>query len=151
MKLAERDEHFVVGYTVRTDNTAEADPKQARLPDLWRRATAPDAFAAVEGRLDDRMYAVLTDYESDHHGAYTEVVGVAVADLGRIPEGFVGVRVPAAQCLLVPVRGPIPQALVEAWQGVWQYTESGDTPARSFATDLEIYHEDGADLFLSVA
>ena len=73
-----------------------------------------------------------------------------VCKLTDVPEGLVAVRVPTAQCLLVPARGPMPRALVEAWYGIRRHSESGATPARSFATDLEVHHADGADLYISV-
>ncbi|MEV6596591.1 effector binding domain-containing protein [Actinoplanes sp. NPDC051346] len=151
MTLVDRPELLVAGYAVRTDNAAEADPARGQLPGLWQRATAPDAFAGVPGRADDRMYAVLTDYESDHHGAYTQIVGVAVTDSTAVPDAMTTVRVPAARCLLVPARGPMPQALIEAWRGVWRHTDAGVTPARTFTTDLEIHHADGADIYLAVS
>lgn len=149
MKLVDRDELLIEGYAVRSSNAAEADPTRAQLPGLWQRARMPTAFAGVSGRLDDRLYAVLTDYESDHRGSFTQIVGVAVADLVDLPEGLVAVRVPAARCLLLPARGPMPQALIAAWHRAWRHTDSGATPARSFTTDLEIHHADGADLYLA--
>lgn len=146
-QITNRDEVLVVGYAVRTDNAAEADPHRGLLGPLWGRATAPGAFDSVTGRLDDRMYAVLTDYESDHTGAYTEIVGVAVGSFDGLPEGLVGVRVPAGRAWKLEARGPMPQALIESWMQAW-----GDPIAarRSFGTDLEIHHADGADLYLAV-
>ncbi len=148
--VTNRDEMLVVGFAVRTTNADEMDPARAKLPALWHRAGAPGAFAHVPGRVDENLYAVLTDYESDHHGAYTQIVGTAVRTVPRLPEGMVAVRVPAAQSLLVEARGPMPQAILEAWQRVWKHTENGGTPARSFGTDLEVHHPGGADLYVAV-
>lgn len=150
MDLTERAELLVVGYAVRTDNTDEMDPSRAKLPALWQRAGAPGAFAHVPGRADENLYAVLTDYESDHHGAYTQIVGIAVRTAPRLPEGMVAVRVPGGPALRVEARGPMPQAIVEAWQQVWKHTESGGTPPRAFTTDLEVHHPGGADLYIAV-
>ncbi|KAB8189378.1 AraC family transcriptional regulator [Nonomuraea phyllanthi] len=150
MDVIERAELIVVGFAVRTTNADEMDPARARLPALWHRAGAPGAFAHVPGRVDENLYAVLTDYESDHNGAYTQIVGIGVRTVPRLPEGMVAVRVPAAKALLVEARGQLPQALVEAWQRVWQHTEAGGAPARAFTTDLEVHHRDGADLYIAV-
>ncbi|GIF13707.1 GyrI-like domain-containing protein [Actinoplanes teichomyceticus] len=150
MTPVDRAEVLVAGYALRTTtNAAEADPATAGLPGLWRRALDPDAFTRVTGRLDDRMYAVLTDYESDHRGAYTQVVGVAVGDPGGAG-GLTVVRVPAARCLLRTVRGPMPRALITAWQDIWRHTDAGAEPARAFTTDLEVHHAGGADIYLAV-
>ncbi|GAA2661561.1 GyrI-like domain-containing protein [Nonomuraea recticatena] len=148
--IVERSEVLVVGLAVRTSNADEMDPSRARLPILWQRAGAPGAFAHVPGRLDENLYAVLTDYESDHHGAYTQIVGVGVRTVPRLPEGMVAVRVPAGRTLKVEARGQMPQAIIDAWQRVWKHTESGGTPARSFTTDLEVHHPAGADLYIAV-
>ncbi|MEV0229785.1 effector binding domain-containing protein [Nonomuraea sp. NPDC050786] len=150
MDVTERAELIVVGFAVRTTNADEMDPAQAKLPALWQRAGAPGAFAHVPGRVDENLYAVLTDYESDHNGAYTQIVGTGVRTVPRLPEGMVAVRVPAAQSLKLEVRGPMPQALVDAWQQVWKHTESGGTPSRAFTTDLEVHHPEGADLYIAV-
>ncbi|MEU7001752.1 effector binding domain-containing protein [Nonomuraea sp. NPDC046570] len=146
----ERSELLVVGLAVRTTNADEMEPSRAKLPGLWQRAGAPGAFAHVPGRADENLYAVLTDYESDHHGAYTQIVGVAVRTVPRLPEGMVAVRVPAGRALKVEARGPMPGAVVDAWKQVWQHTETGGTPARSFGTDLELHHPGGADLYIAV-
>ncbi|MFI6594733.1 GyrI-like domain-containing protein [Nonomuraea sp. NPDC050536] len=150
MDVVERAEVLVVGYAVRTTNTDEMDQAKAKLPALWQRAGGPGAFAHVPGRIDENLYAVLTDYESDHHGAYTQILGVGVRTVPRLPEGMVAVRVPAGQSLKVEARGSMPQAIIDAWMQVWKHTESGGTPPRSFATDLEIHHPEGADLYIAV-
>ncbi|GAA3158001.1 hypothetical protein GCM10010466_55940 [Planomonospora alba] len=150
MNIVDRPEVLVVGYAVRTCNADEMDPARAKLPALWQRAGVPGAFAHVPGRVDESLYAVLTDYESDHHGFYTQVVGVAVRTAAALPEGMVAVRVPAVPALRLEARGSMPGALVECWQRMWKHTESGGTPPRAFSTDLEIHHPEGVDLYVAV-
>ena len=148
--IVERPEMLVVGYAARTTPAAEADPSRAQLPALWQRAGAPGAFAHVPARVDENLYAVLTDYESDHRGAYTQIVGIAVHTAARLPEGMVAVRVPGVPVMKLEARGPMPQALIEAWQQVWQHTESGAAPTRAFTTDVEVHHAEGADLYIAI-
>ncbi|GAB2927969.1 GyrI-like domain-containing protein [Nonomuraea fastidiosa] len=150
MNVTERAELIVVGYVVRTTNADEMDPARAKLPAVWQRAGAPGAFAHVPGRVDENLYAVLTDFESDHHGAFTQIVGTGVRTVPRLPEGMVAVRVPAGQAMKIEVRGPMPQALTDTWQQVWKHTESGGAPARAFTTDLEVHHPEGVDLYIAV-
>lgn len=150
MDVIERAELLVVGFAVRTTNADELDPSRTKLQALWQRAGAPGAFAHVPGRLDENLYAVLTDYESDHNGAYTQIVGVGVRTVPRLPEGMVAVRVPGGKALKLEARGPMPQALIDGWQQVWAHTETGAQPARSFGTDLEVHHAGGADLYIAV-
>ncbi|WP_067473723.1 GyrI-like domain-containing protein [Actinomadura hibisca] len=146
MVFVEREELLVIGIAVRTTNEAEADPSRGLLPGLWARAGAPGAFEHVRFRADDRLYAVLTDYESDEHGAYTQIVGVKVTQLTGPPEGMVAVRVPAARYLKLEARGPMPLSLIQAWQQAWKHTD----PPRTFTTDLEVHTDQGADLLIAV-
>ncbi|MFG1698957.1 GyrI-like domain-containing protein [Nonomuraea sp. NPDC049309] len=150
MNVTERAELIVVGYVVRTTNADEMDPARAKLPAVWRRAGAPGAFAHVPGRVDENLYVVITDFESDHHGAFTKIVGTGVRTVPRLPEGMVAVRVPAGQAMKIEVRGPMPQALIDTWQQVWKHTESGGAPARAFTTDLEVHHPEGVDLYIAI-
>ncbi|MEU4834722.1 GyrI-like domain-containing protein [Streptosporangium sp. NPDC023615] len=150
MIVVDRPEMLVVGHAVRTSNADEMEPGRGRLGALWRRAGSPGAFAHVPGRIDENIYAVLTDYESDHHGAYTQIVGVAVRSAAALPEGMVAVRVPGVPSLRLEARGPMPEALLECWQRLWKHTESGGTPPRAFTTDVEIHHPGGVDLYAAV-
>ncbi|GAA4191113.1 GyrI-like domain-containing protein [Streptosporangium oxazolinicum] len=150
MIVVDRPEMLVVGHAVRTSNADEMEPGRGRLGALWARAGSPGAFAHVPGRVDENIYAVLTDYESDHHGAYTQVVGVAVRSAAALPEGMVAVRVPGVPSLRIEAHGAMPGVLREAWQRLWKHTESGGTPARAFTTDLEVHHPGGADLYVAV-
>jgi len=150
VNIVDRPEVLVVGFAVRTSNADEMDPSRARLPALWARAGAPGAFAHVPGKVDENLYAVLTDYESDHNGAYTQIVGVAVRAAAALPEGMVAVRVPGVPSMRLEARGPMPEALRECWQRVWKHTESGGVPPRAFTTDLEIHHPDGVDLYVAI-
>ncbi|GAA2869973.1 GyrI-like domain-containing protein [Streptosporangium fragile] len=150
MIVVDRPEMLVVGHAVRTSNADEMEPGRGRLGALWARASVPGAFAHVPGRVDENVYAVLTDYESDHHGAYTQIVGVAVRTAAALPEGMVAVRVPGVPSLKLEARGPMPDALLESWQQLWKHTESGGIPARAFTTDLEVHHPGGVDLYAAI-
>ena len=66
MNIVDRPEILVVGYAARTTPAAEADPSRAQLPSLWQRAGAPGAFAHVPGRVDENLYAVLTEGATSH-------------------------------------------------------------------------------------
>jgi predicted transcriptional regulator YdeE len=148
--VVDRPEMLVVGHAVRTSNADEMEQGRGRLGTLWARAGSPGAFAHVAGRVDENLYAVLTDYESDHHGSYTQIVGVAVRSAAALPEGMVAVRVSAVPSMKLEARGQMPDALLDAWQQVWKHTESGGTPPRAFTTDVEIHHRDGVDLYVAV-
>ena len=147
----DRPELLVIGWAVRTRNEQEADPAQAQLPGLWERATAGTIAEHVPHvAAPDTSVAVIHDYESDHDGAYTEVVGAQTTTLSEVPEGMVGVRTQPGRYAVVPVRGPMPGALVDTWSRVHQAEGEGRIK-RAYTTDYELHREGGAFVELHLA
>lgn len=147
--MTDRDEAFyVIGVATRTTNAAESDPATSRLPELWERAYRDPYLAERREHDGAGLIAVLTDYESDHSGAYTQVAGVHAASLTVLPERLVAVAVPAESRCHVPAHGAVPAALIAAWQRIWQHTDAGEI-VRTYQTDYEVHTADGADIYLS--
>jgi predicted transcriptional regulator YdeE len=141
---AVRPEMHVLGRRARTSNALERDPATARIGRLW--AEAP-ALAGVHGA--DRLRAVYFDYEGDHEAPYTIVVGVEVPEPVEPDDGLTLVTAPAADCLVFPARGPLPEAVVDAWREVWEAFPAG-TAGRAYSHDVEVYGPEGADLYIAV-
>src|SRR5205823_9688219 len=53
--------------------------------------------AKIPDKVGSNIYAVYSDYASDHNGAYTYVIGAMVKDGTAPPEGMVAIRIPAGQ------------------------------------------------------
>lgn len=139
VEVVDQPERWIVGVATRTCNADEMDPQRSRLGRLWQRA-APDG----------EMVAVLTDYESDRHGEYTEVVGRPITDLSDLPETLVAVRVPPVRYARVAGEGEGPAAIMDAWRQVW-LAEDGGELRRSYRTDFELWPAGGSPvLYLSV-
>lgn len=132
---------FVIGHTIRTSNAIEGSD-QARIPALWRRAVENDSLLQHAERKGDAMYAVLTDYESDESGEYTQIVGIGVDTLVDLPEGLVAVSIPQQPRSRFSTLGEMPSALVETWERIWAETRT-ERLARAFSTDVEIHTSDG--------
>ena len=139
---------FVIGVATRTDNATESDPTTARIPALWQRAHRDPYLTERRAADGTDFVAVLTDYDSDHHGAYTQIVGVPVNAVTQLPEQLIAVTVPAAPRLHIPARGSMPDALITAWQEIWRRTQNSDID-RAYRTDYELQSLDGADIYLS--
>lgn len=82
------------------------------IPQHWQRFMAQPPIG--EGPL----YAVYCDYESDSRGAYTLVLGRAVAGDTKVPEGLRRVRVPAGACASFRAVGDPTQVIWKTWQHV---------------------------------
>lgn len=138
--VVDQKEQVVIGLATRTTNEAEADPVRARLGRLWNRVMEQDIASRLPHQaVSDALYAVLTDYESDHRGEYTQIVGMAVTDLAALPHGLVGVAIPAGRYLVFTARGPMPETLIQAWRDIWAYFSGAAPCARAYTTDYEVH------------
>jgi predicted transcriptional regulator YdeE len=138
---------FVAGHSVRTTNAAESDPGRAALGGLWQRVTADSALLGADARIDDRLYAVLTDYASDENGAYTQVVGIGVDDPDAVAGHTALVPLTDEPRTAYPATGEMPAALIQAWMRIWEDTAHGRL-RRAFTRDVEVHEPDGTAVIL---
>lgn len=119
----------VVGLQIRTSNAQAMET----IGPLWGRVYAGELAGAVPGGME-RLYAVYSNYESDHTGEYDYLIGFAVNANDNVPDGQTHLRVPAAKYAVVTAKGEMPGALIETWMQIWQ----ADLP-RAFGADFEIH------------
>ncbi|KTC98821.1 transcription activator [Legionella geestiana] len=128
----EHIEGFTVsGWSVRTQNTDEANEKTAKLPGLWQRfyAGTPAAIATV--------YGVYSDYESDVNGFYSVTAGVASC---YSQTELSTVSIQTGNYLVFHGNGPLPVAVVEIWKRVWDFFKTNRAYNRSYISDFEAYN-----------
>lgn len=133
---------FVVGHAIRTTNAAEASGN-GLIPGLWTRVATDERLLSLPRRVDNRLYAVLFDYESDQNGAYTQVVGVGIDDAAAVPSGVAMVGPGVEERVVFQARGQMPAALIESWGEVWRRTADGSLE-RGFTVDVEVHEPDGS-------
>jgi predicted transcriptional regulator YdeE len=142
----------LIGIEVGTTNQAETNPATAKIPALYGRYYQDHiAEKTPHKKKDGSMLGVYTNYESDHTGAYTLVIGLEVTSLESIPAGLTGITIPAAKYLIFPARGPMPKALIETWTHIWNYFPGHPNHPRAYTTDYEIHRsDDSADIYIAV-
>lgn len=133
---------FVVGHAIRTTNSAEASA-DGLIPGLWKRVATDNRLLGLPGRVGDRLYAVLFDYESDESGAYTQLVGVGIDDPAAVPAGIAMVGLGVEERVAFHARGEMPAALIETWGEIWRRTTDGSLE-REFTVDVEAHEPDGS-------
>jgi predicted transcriptional regulator YdeE len=143
---------LVVGLRTRTTNRIEAVPGMARISPLWRQFHADKVSDLIPFRLADspEIVAVYFDYESDHRGQYSLIVGHKVSSLDNAPNAMGGVLVRGGRYLRFPVEGPTPAALVAAWHGIWQFFDLSNEYERAYATDYEIHRPNEVEIYVGV-
>jgi predicted transcriptional regulator YdeE len=143
---------LVVGLQTRTTNRIEAVPETAKISPLWRKFYADGISELIPHRVADapEIVAVYYDYESDHRGKYSLIVGHKVSSLDQAPTGMGGVLVRGGRYLRFPVEGPMPTALVEAWQAIWRFFDLSHEYERAYATDFEIHRPNEVEVYVGV-
>jgi predicted transcriptional regulator YdeE len=126
----------IVGIEVRTTNSAEAVSETAKIPALWARFFQVEE--AIPNRIDPGVIlAAYTRYESDHHGAYSLIVGAEVGAPASVPAGMTGLAIPPARYLVFTAKGEMPGALIRTWMKIWQYFSVTTEYQRAYTTDFE--------------
>ena len=140
----ERAGFVVIGIQVRTANRDERDPATARIPKLWGRWQ--NVAADMPGLRDEALYALYSDYESDHEGPYSLTLGYEVSPETTTPPDMARVVVPRGRYAVVTSeRGPMPGIVVAAWQWIWAASQAELGGRRAFRVDYEVYDERSRD------
>jgi len=126
------NQFYLMGISVRTTNKDGQSAKD--IGGLWTRFTTENLIDQIADRISDDMYCVYTDYESDHTGPYTAVLGCKVSSLNGITGGFTGVTAPSGEYLVYYLEGQFPANIGAAWQQIW-----ASDIERKYAADYDFY------------
>jgi len=138
----EMDEIRIVGIQVRTSNEAEKDSSTALIPGLWKRFYQEHVLETIPGVKPGFLYEAYLDYESDHTGEYSVVLGAEVAADADVPSGMVSINLPRSRYLVFDASGDLPQSVQKAWARVWSHFDSTDPRARAYSGDFERFRID---------
>ena len=124
----------IIGISVRTSNK---DGKSAEdMGQLWSTFFAQDITTKVPAKVSNDIYTIYTDYDTDHTGAYTAILGYKVATLEYIPDGLTGKAINADTYRKYSAQGKMPDAVVEKWMEIWRADKNLN---RKYSADLEVY------------
>lgn len=145
------DAFHVVGIVCRSTNANQQAMKD--IPALWNRFMGENIGAMITNKVDETIYCLYANYESDQNGAYDVVLGYAVSDLNQIPEGMQGFSIPQGQYQKFEAKGDLTSnAVADAWYSIWMQSLN-----RAYTIDFERYDEraanpkDGiADIFIAL-
>lgn len=125
----------VIGISVRTTNENNQAAKD--IGDLWVRFMNDKVMEAIPNKIDNTVYSIYTDYESDHTKPYTTILGCRVENLNTIPDGMVGKSVDGGNYVKFPAKGDLMKDLViNKWFEIWKMDLD-----RLFTADFEVFGE----------
>ncbi|NMH89010.1 GyrI-like domain-containing protein [Flavivirga algicola] len=126
---------YVIGISTRTTN--ENGQSAVDIEALWTKFWNEDIQKQIPNKVNDNIYAVYTDYETDFTGPYTTIIGLSVSSLENIPEGFVGITIEDAAYQKFVSKGKMPEAVVNTWMGIWQNKTLNQN--RAYKADFTIH------------
>ncbi|MFC4685847.1 GyrI-like domain-containing protein [Epilithonimonas pallida] len=125
----------VIGISVRTTNKNNQVAKD--IGDLWGRFINDKVLEAIPNKIDNTIYSIYTDYESDHTKPYTTILGCKVKNLDTIPVGMVGKSIKGGNYVKFSTKGDLMKDLViNKWFEIWEMDLN-----RLFTEDFEVFGE----------
>ena len=147
IKKIELKSKDVRGLTVRTKNEDEMDTSLQKIAPLWGRFYTELLPTLTQGAT---VYGVYHNYESDASGAFDVLVGADGFDVDN--EEMKSVRLEEGKYLMFPVKGELPQAIIDTWGQIWAYFEDPSIDERrAYKTDFELYKSvDEVEIYIGV-
>ena len=146
IKKVEVESTIIKGLQVRTKNADEMNPEIQKIAPLWGRFFNEVLPTLEEGTT---VYGVYHNYESDAMGEFDVLVG---ADKLVATEEMKSVDLQAGKYLMFPVKGELPQAIIDTWMQIWAYFEDPSIDEkRAYQTDFELYKSaDEVEIYIGV-
>ncbi len=120
------------GIAVTTSNAQAVED----LGWLWQRFYNETIAAKVPYRINDDIYVVYTDYESNYLGVYTCIIGFRVPEDAPAAKGMTIRSFEPGKYKPFIAKGEMPFSIREAWKNIWFEEEKLN---RAYTADFEVY------------
>lgn len=125
----------IIGIAVRTSN--QNDQAASDIGLLWERFMTEGISQKIPNKISEEIFALYTNYESDHTRPYDTIIGCKVDSLDSIPEGMVGQAFEGGTFAKFTAKGDAAKgAVYQAWVDIW----NADLDRR-YTADFEVYGE----------
>ena len=135
MESEKLDAFKVIGISVRTTNENSKSAKD--IAELWAKFMKEGIADKIPNKIDNSIYSIYTEYESDYMKPYTTILGCKVQNLDNIPEGMIAKEINTGNYVKYTAKGDLTKAAVyNEWVKIWQSDLN-----RAYSADFEIYGE----------
>lgn len=130
----------IIGISVRTTN--ENGQASTDIPALWNRFMTEGILDKIPNKINNEIYAIYTEYESDHTKPYTTILGCSVENFDEIPEGMLAKTFDSGSYTEFLAKGDLIKgnAIYNKWMEIWNTNLD-----RTYTADFEIYGEKAQD------
>lgn len=142
----------VIGIAIETTNKNGQSGQDMGV--IWGRFFSEEIGRKIPNKINDDIYAIYTNFETDYTGKHTAIIGYKVSSLADIPNGLTGISMQGGTYQKMVAKGMMPDAVITMWKEIW---EKGETLNRSYQADFEIHgakSQNGAnsevDIFIGV-
>lgn len=125
----------VIGISVRTTN--ENMQAATDIPALWGKFMGENLASKIPNKVNETLYCIYTEYESDFTKPYTTILGCEVENLNEIPAEMIGLTMEKGNYQKFIAKGNLMEgAVYNEWTKIW------NTPIeRKYTADFEVYGE----------
>lgn len=125
----------IIGISIRTTN--ENGQASQEIAELWQRFMSENVISKIPNKIDNAIYSLYTEYESDHTKPYTAILGCKVENLDNVPNGMVGKSFDGGTYSKTTAKGDLIQGLVvNQWSKIFEMELD-----RTYDADFEIFGE----------
>src|ERR1700744_74506 len=122
---------FVAGIAIRTTN--EDGKSQTDIGSLWTKFMDENIAGQIEAKVSADIYCVYTDYENDHTGWYTAVLGCEIPGPDEA-DGMFTALIPKGTYRVYKPSGQFPNCVANTWRQIWE-----DESPRNYIADFDLY------------
>ncbi len=123
----------ITGIAIRTCN--QNQQAAGDIARLWEQFWSQDILNKIPDKVNNDIYCVYMEYESDFAHPYTTLIGCETWDPQNVPEGMKSMSIDGGEYIKQTVRGKLSEGIVvQEWMKIWQ----SDLP-RMYKTDFELY------------
>ncbi|APJ03973.1 GyrI-like domain-containing protein [Silvanigrella aquatica] len=148
MKLVDiNTQKFFIGIEMRTNNKIEAS-ENGNILKVWEKFFKDNLSEKINNKLSENIYAIYSDYESDHNGNYNFFLGYEVPESKPEDhfENLIFKKLQLGKYAVVSTsQGSMPDIIIAAWYKIWNMTPDDLGGQRAFKTDFEVYGESARD------
>ena len=135
MEKVNIDKFKIIGISVRTTN--ENGQSATDIGKLWNKFMSEGIIEKIPNKIDNTIFSIYTDYESDHTKPYTTLLGCKVENLDIIPDGMTSKTFQSGNYVKFVSKGDLTKGAVFAeWSKIWEMDLD-----RKYTADFEIYGE----------